>query len=152
VDVCVHHRGRDPIGGDTIAVMLLRVPLPADPTTWAALGPLVLPTGAALTALRAALDGLPATGGPLPSQMTLPAGWSAADVGLPVRRPARPVATAAPAVLTFNVDFSTSAAGSRFLFIALVHSTADPIALTGGSLSAMVLGSRHAAARSIQVV
>jgi hypothetical protein len=152
VDVCVHHRGRDPLGSGTVAVILLRVPLPTNPTTWAALGPLVLPTGAGLAALRAALDGLPAAGGPLPAQLTLPAGWSAADAGLPVRRPVQPVATAAPAVLTFNVDFSTAAAGSRFLFVALVHSTADPIALTGANLSDMVLRSRHAAARSVQVV
>lgn len=61
------------------------------------------------------------------------------------------LATASPAIVTFNVDYSAAAAGSRFLLLAVMHSTADPLALAGADLRAMILGSRHAAARSIQV-
>jgi hypothetical protein len=152
VDVCLHHRGREELFGSTLAVILLRLQLPADPTTWAGLGPLALPAGPALTALRAALDALPSAGGAVPAQLALPAGWAAADVDVAVRRPGLPVATGAPVVLTFNVDFSAAAAGSRWLFVALAHSTVDPLALTGADLRTMVLGSRHAAARSVEVV
>ncbi len=152
VDVCLHHRGREPLLPGTLAVILLRFPLPADPATWAALPPLALPAGPALTALRAALDALPPGGGALPGGFALPAGWVAADAGVAVRRPTQPVGTGAPAVVTFNVDFSAQAAGARWLFVALAHSAADPLTLAGADLRATILGSRHAAARSVQLV
>jgi hypothetical protein len=54
--------------------------------------------------------------------------------------------------VTFDVDFSAEAAGSRWLLVALAHSAIDPLALTGANLRAMVLESRHVAARSVQVI
>jgi hypothetical protein len=152
VDVCLHHRGREPLLPGALAVVLLRFQLPANATTWAALPPLALPPEPALAALRAALDALPAAGGAIPAGLALPAGWAAADAGVAVRRPDRPIATGAPVVVTFDVDFSAAAAGSRWLLVALAHSAADPLALAGADLRATVLGSRHAAARSVQIV
>ncbi len=152
VDVCVHHRGRESLAPAGVAVTLLRLQLPANATAWAGLGPLALPAEPGLSALRAALDALAAGGGALPAELALPAGWAAADVGLNVRRPAAAVATGAPAIVSFDVDFSAAAAGSRWLLVALVHSGRDPLALGGADLRAMILGSRHAAARSVQVL
>jgi hypothetical protein len=153
MDVCLHHRGREPLLPGTLAVILLRFQLPADSATWAALPPLALPADPATwAALHAALDALPAGGGTLPGGFALPAGWGAADAGIAVRRPDRPVGTGAPAVVTFDVDFSAAPAGSRWLLVALAHSAADPIALAGADLRATVLGSRHAVARSVEVV
>lgn len=152
VEVCVHHRGRAPLAPGSVAVTLLRLQLPADATTWAALAPLTTPGEPALAALRAALDALPAGGGALPAELVLPAGWAAGDLGVNVRRPTAPLAAGAPVILSFNVDFSAAAAGSRWLLVALVHATADPLALAGADLRATILGSRHAAARSVQVL
>jgi hypothetical protein len=154
VDVCVHHRGREPLMPPVPAlVILLQLPLPANAAAWAALPPIVLPpAGPLLTALHTALNAVPAAGGPIPPQLALPAGWAAPDLVLAIRRPDRIVGTTSPAVVTFNVDYSAAAAGSRFLLLALVHSTADPLVLSGVDLRAMILGSRHAAARSIEVV
>jgi hypothetical protein len=152
LDVCLHHRGREPVLAASLAVIVLRFQLPADASTWAGLGPPALPTEPGLSALRAALDALPATGGALPAQFTLPPGWTAADVSVAVRRPSRPIATGAPVIITFDVDFTTAERGSRWLFVALTHSTADPLAMSGANLRAMVLESRHIAARSVQIV
>lgn len=152
VDVCLHHRGREPLAPATVAVTLLRLQLPADPTTWAGLAPLVTPAEPALTILRAALDALPAGGGALPAQLALPAGWAVADAGVAVRRPGAPLAAGAPAIVSFDLDFSGLAAGTRLLLVALVHASADPLTLAGADLRAVILGSRHAVARSVQVV
>jgi hypothetical protein len=158
VHVCLHHRGREPLLAQSAAVVLLRFPLPPNAATWAALPPIVLPPDPALTALRAAIDAL-ATHGPLPAELVLPAGWTIPSPGAAVLRPDPPaaagapaVATGAPAVITFNVDFSADAPGSLWMFVALAHSTADPLALAGAGLRDMILGSRHAAARSVLVV
>jgi hypothetical protein len=69
-----------------------------------------------------------------------------------IRRPNQAMGTATPAVVTFDADFSAAAAGSRWMLIALVHSALNPLTLGGADLRAMVVGSRHAAARSVQVV
>jgi hypothetical protein len=135
-----------------VAVVLLRFQLPAAVGTWAGLGPLVLPAGPALAALHTALNALPAAGGALPGGLALPGGWAAVDVGVAIRRPDRPLVTGAPVVVSFDADFTAAAAGSRWLLVALVHSILDPLALTGADVRSMVLGSRHAAARSVQVV
>ena len=154
VDVCLHHRGREPLMPPVPALaILLQLPLPANAATWAALPPIVLPAaGPPLNALHDALNAVPAGGGPLPAELVLPAGWAAPDVALSIRRPDRMMATSSPAIVTFDVDYSAAAVGSRFLLLALVHSTADPLALAGPDLRGMILGSRHTAARSIQVI
>lgn len=152
VDVCLHYRGRLPLAAGSVAVILLRLQLPPNAAGWAALAPVTTPAEPALAALRAALDALPAGGGAVPAELALPASWGAADAGVSIRRPAAPLAPGAPAIVTFDVDFSADAAGTRWLLIALVHSTADPLLLTGADLRAAILGSRHAAARSVQVV
>jgi hypothetical protein len=152
VDVCLHHRGRTPVGAAEMAVVLLRRQLPANATTWAGLGPITLPVGAGLLLLGADLDDLPPGGGALPDRLVLPAGWAVADPGTAVRRPSRTTATGSPQVVTFEVDFSAAPARSRWLLVALAHSTADPLRLGGADLRSMVLGSRHAGARSVEVV
>ena len=152
IDVCLHHRGRLPLAASGALVILLRFQLPAAAATWAALPTIALPADPALTALRAALTALPVGGGALPPALALPGGWGAADVGVAIRRPDRDIATGAPAIVTFDVNFSAAAAGTRWMLVALAHSAVDPLALTGATLSAVILGSRHAAARSVQVV
>jgi hypothetical protein len=152
IDVCVHHRGREPVAAAGLAVVLLRVQLPTDAATWAGMAPLILPVGAGLLLLHADLDALPPAGGAIPARLVLPAGWAAADAGTAVRRPDRPATTGSPVVVSFDVDFSAAAARSRWLLVALAHSTADPIRLDGADVRAMVLSSRHAAARSVHVV
>jgi hypothetical protein len=153
VDVCVHHRGREPLAAGSVLVILLQLALPANAAIWAT-QPLIPfpPVGATRNNLHIALDAIPAAGGPLPALLALPAGWAAPDAVLASRRPNRVVATASPAVVTFEVDYSAAAAGARFMLLALVHSTADPLALTGTTFREMILGSRHAAARSIEVI
>jgi len=161
VDVCLHHRGRETLPESSFAVVLLRFQLPANPATWAttpapfappAPGAHGAPTPDPINPLRAAL-----AAGALPAGFAFPAGWAAADPAEAVRRPDRPVTTGAPVVVTFEVDFSSAPfssarASSLWLLMALAHSTADPLALAGADLSGMVLGSRHAGARSVQVV
>jgi hypothetical protein len=160
VDVCLHHRGREPLAPASALVILLQLALPANAAIWGTQPLIVLPAaGPLLNALYAALNALPAAGGPLPAQLALPVGWAAADVVLAIRRPQLPqpppnrmIATASPAIVTFEVDYSAAAAGARFMLLALVHSTADPIVLTGATFREMILGSRHAAARSIEMM
>jgi hypothetical protein len=75
-----------------------------------------------------------------------------ADPVISVRRPDGPIATCVPGIVTFDVDFSTATAGSRWLLLALAHSTADPVRASGADLREMVLASRHLAARSVEIV
>lgn len=151
VEVCMHHRGREAPAATDFAVILLRARLPASPAGWAGMPALTL-TAAARTAVRTALDALPAAGGTLPSALTLPTGWSAVDSTVAVRRPIQPAVNGAPAVVTFNASFPVAQRGTQWVFVALAHSRADPLALAGANLRAMVLESRHAAARSVHVV
>ncbi len=157
--VCLHHRGREPLLGGFPAVVLFRVPLPANPAGWAALPTVTTPADpAALGALQLALD-LMVADGPLPAGFTVPAGWTTPDAAAAVRRPPDPAdpnapvaATGAPAIVTFNVDFTADAAGSFFMFVALAHSSTDSVVLTGANLRDMIMNSHHAAARSVEVV
>ncbi len=81
VDVCLHHRGREPVAPASALVILLQIALPANPAVWGTQPLIVLPAaGPPLNALHAALDAIPAGGGPLPGQLVLPGGWAAADV------------------------------------------------------------------------
>lgn len=153
VDVCIHHRGREPVAPGSVLVILLQLALPANPAIWAT-QPLIPfpPIGPARDTLHIALDATPAAGGPLTPLLALPAGWAPPDAVLASRRPNRAVATASPTIVTFDVDYSAAARGAQFMLLALVHSTADPLALTGATFREMILGSRHAAARSIEVL
>jgi len=157
--VCLHHRGREPLLGGFPAIMLFRLPLPANPAGWAALPTVTTPADqATLTALWLALDIMGANG-PLPGQIVVPAGWTTPDAAAAVRRPPDPAvataavaATGAPAIVTFNVDFTADAVGSFFMFVALAHSSTDSVTLTGANLRDMILGSHYAAARSVEVI
>ena len=157
--VCLHHRGREGLLGGFPAVMLFRLPLPPNAAGWAALPTITTPADqATLNALWLALD-LMAGDGPLPGQLTVPAGWTTPDAAAAVRRPPDPAvataavaATGAPCIVTFNVDFSADAAGSFFMFVAIAHSVTDSVTLTGANLRDMILGSRFAAARSVEVI
>jgi len=141
-------RGDDPAA--QIAVTLLRLPLPADPATWATLAMPAI-TGPAASALATALDALDPTGGALPGDFALPVGASAADSVLAIRRPPRPISPGEPVVVSFNTDF-TGAGGSIQLLLALVHATADPLTLPGGALRDVLGASSHVAARSVVVL
>ena len=54
--------------------------------------------------------------------------------------------------MTFDTDFTGQAAGKRFLLVAVVHSVIDPSVLPGSALQALVLGTRFAAVRSVEIV
>ena len=54
--------------------------------------------------------------------------------------------------MTFDTDFTGQTAGKRFLLVAVVHSVIDPSVLPGSALQALVLGTRFAAVRSVEIV
>ncbi|GMA88985.1 hypothetical protein GCM10025868_42350 [Angustibacter aerolatus] len=151
----VHHRGLAPAAGPDTAVVLLRRPLPADPTTWAAT------PAPDLTGLAAALDALPADTGAGAAPGALPgyvptAGWTFADAARPARRPATAVAAGAPVAVAFDVDLGATnpanASGADVLLLALVHRRDEPVTLPSGGLRDAVLASSHASARSLRLV
>jgi hypothetical protein len=88
-------------------------------------------------------------GGPAPA---LPNGCTFADAAQPVRSPAGPVDARLPRAVTFDVDFTGQATGKRFLLVAVVHSSVDNVALPSETLQPLVLGSRFAALRSVEIV
>jgi hypothetical protein len=150
VDVCVHHRGRLPAEPGDVAVVLLRTLLPAAPAQWNAV---VAPD---LTGLAAALDHLPGdtSSGPAPNALpgyVPPAGWAFVDAARPARRPRLAVSAGQACVVTFDADFSTDPVGADVLLLALGHRRDEPVALPAGAVSAGVLASSHAAARSVRV-
>ncbi len=149
VEVCVHHRGAVALAPADVAVLLLTLPLPADPLTWSVLPGIVL-TGAA-AAIAAAMTAVGPAGGPLPAG-ALPAGYSVADTGVAIRRPAAPIQCARPAVVSFDLDLTGVAAGTRLLLLAVVQGGAGTPALVGAGLRDVVLTSPQAAGRSIEVV
>jgi hypothetical protein len=157
--VCLHHRGREPLLGGFPAVVLFRVPLPANPAGWAGLPTVTTPADPAdLGALQLDLD-IMLGDGPLPAGFTVPAGWTNPDAAAAVRRPPDPAVlgtpvatTGAPCIVTFNVDFTADAVGSFFMFVALAHSSTDSVTLTGATLRDMILNSHYAAARSVEVI
>ena len=120
VDVQVHHRAGDAIAANTVRVTLLRrdVSGTADPA-WAALP----------CAWTAAVQTLLRNGGATPA---LADGWTFADAGQAVRSPAGPIDARLSRAVTFDADFSTLAATARVVLVAVVHSDADPVTLTGG--------------------
>jgi len=140
VDVQVHHRSGIAVNANQVKVTLLRrdVTGTADPA-WAALA------AAWTVPVQALLRG----GGANPA---LADGWSFADTGTAVRSPSGPVDARLSRAVTFDVDFSTTAAAARVLLVAVVHSDADPVTLAGATLQAVVLGNRFVALRSVEVV
>jgi hypothetical protein len=155
VDVCIHRRGLTEAAAGTVAVLLLRMPLPtgaapaAGPHGWAATAALAFANQAAL---ETAMQNAPPTGGPLPVAVAVPAPWQVADTAVALRRPTRPIRTADAAVVTFEVDFSGQA-GTTWLLFALVHHGAGTPALGGAAdLRDQVRRSPHVAARSVQIV
>ena len=149
VDVAVHRRALVEAPASDVSVLLLRLPLPTGvapnpgPPDWAATPDPALP------GVEAAMEAVGPGGGPLPAAVALPAGWDAPDTTTQIRRPSRPVRTADAAVLTFEVNFAVG----TWLLLAIVHHGPGTPDLTGAAdLRALVLGSPHVAARSVQVV
>jgi hypothetical protein len=124
----------------------------ANDTAWAAL-PCAW-TGPVQAALSA--------GGALPAIGSLPAladGWRFADTAHPVRNPRGPLDPRLSCVATFEVDIGAllapppvPAVPRRLLFVAVIHTQADPVDMTGGTLRSVVLANRFVAARSLEVV
>lgn len=149
VEVCVHHRGPTTLAGSDVSVLLLRLPLPADPASWP-----LLPTGvltALAPAIEAAMQAVPGGGGPLPAP-ALPAGFTVGDVGVAIRRPAGTLGVVQPVIVSFDLDLTGVAAGTRILLLALVHAGAATPALVGADARTLVRGSPQVGARSVEVV
>jgi hypothetical protein len=140
VDVLVHHRHQTPVLAADVKVTLLRLDVTAIPeANWNA-----LPTN-----WREPVQTLLNTGGAVPA---LPDGWAFADTAQPVRSPASPVDARLPRAVTFDVDFTGLAKGKRFLLVAVVHSSVDPVALPDATLQPLVLGTRFVTLRSLEIV
>ena len=140
VDVLVHHRHLTPVAGNDVKVTLLRRDVTGtNAAAWAALA----------GGWAAPVQSFLRTGGATPA---LPAGWTFADATTPVRSPAGAVDARLPRAVTFDVDFTGLATGTRVLLVAVVHSTVDPTTLPGSALQNLVLGTRFAAVRSLEIV
>ena len=140
VDVLVHHRHLKPEPAANVKVTLLRREVTGTAAAaWAALA------GTWAAPVQTFLH----NGGAAPA---LPAGWTFADTATPVRSPAADVDARLPRAVTFDTDFTGQAAGKRFLLVAVVHSVTDPAVLPGSALQALVLGTRFAALRSVEIV
>ena len=150
VDVCLHHRGLAEAAPADTAVVLLRSTLPGVAGGWAAV------PAPAIAGLAAALDALaPDTSagvppGTLPAY-ALPPGWAFVDTARPARRPATATSAGSPSIVTFAADFSADPALRDVLVLALVHHRTEAVTLAAGGIRDAVLGSSHAAARSIRV-
>jgi hypothetical protein len=149
VEVCVHYRGPGPIAGSGVAVLLLTLPLPADPATWPLLPGNVF--DAVVAALTAAMAGAPAGGGPLPGP-ALPAGYAVADPALSIRRPGGTLDVTRPAIVSFDLDLTGRAVGDRLLLVSLVHAGVGTPVLGGADLRTLARQSPQVAMRSIEVV
>jgi hypothetical protein len=140
VHVLVHHRHLVPVAASNVKVTLLRRDVTGTaPAAWAALaGSWAAPVQ---TFLR--------SGGATPA---LPGGWAFADAATPVRSPSAAVDARLPRAVSFDVDFTGAATGARVLLVAVVHSTVDPVTLPNQTLQNLVLGTRFAALRSLEIV
>ena len=141
VEVCVHSRALQPLGPDGLTVLLLRTQLDLNAATWAGMSAL------AAAGLGAAMTGVPAAGGPL--GVMLPPGWEPADSNVEVRRPAGPVAPAAPRLVSFQTNLPGPT--GQWLLLAVIAAEAGSPNLAGASLSGQILGSPHLAARSVEI-
>lgn len=80
--------------------------------------------------------------------------WKLAQTGAEARQsPAADVAAAMPSVATFEVDLSGAEIKDKTLvvLVAVVHSAADPVALTDVPLRQLVLSSPYVAVRSVAI-
>ncbi|WP_460458413.1 hypothetical protein [Angustibacter peucedani] len=150
VDVCVHHRGLAAAAASDTAVVLLRTVMPGTPGDWATVA------APSVAGLAAALDDLPAdtSGGAAPNALpgyAPPAGWAFVDAARPARRPSSATSVWSPSVVTFDADFSADPALRDVLVLALVHHRSEAVTLAAGGLRDAVLGSSHAAARTLRV-
>jgi hypothetical protein len=140
VDVLVHHRHLKTEPAANVKVTLLRREVTGTaPAAWAALA------GTWAAPVQTFLH----NGGAAPA---LPADWTFADTATPVRSPPADVDARLPRAVTFDTDFTGQATGKRFLLVAVVHSVIDPAVLPGSALQALVLGTRFAAVRSVEIV
>jgi hypothetical protein len=149
VDVAVHRRALLEAPATDVSVLLLRFALPIGPAPnpgppdWAA-----TPVPA-LAGLEAAMQAVPAAGGPLPGAVALPGGWDAPDAAFAIRRPTRAARTADAAIVTFDVNM----AAGTWMLLALVHHGAGTPALgAAADLRDLVRRSPHVAARSVESV
>lgn len=141
VDVLIHHRDVRPVAGDQVKVTLLRRPLDPDQTTW---------PGIAIAAdWKDKVVQL--IGGASPA---FPDNWTVADAASPTRPAPGTLDARLPRGVTFDVDFAGAAAPARFLLLAVVHSTPDPISvgsLIGDTLQNLILQSHQVAARVVEI-
>jgi hypothetical protein len=151
--VLVHHRHTTPLLPADVVVALLKRPLTAGDGDGG---------GIALSpAWRAAVHALLVGG----TAGTLDDGWmrveqtgaanSGVSVADTVRNPAAAIDARMPRAAAFTLDLTGVAAGKRFLLLAVVSSTADPLTVAelGGSatIADLVLGCRHAGARAVHL-
>lgn len=143
VEVLVHHRHALAAATGTVRVILLRHVLAASPDDGAG-----LPVTWTAKVAEALGSGSPPAGG----WASLTDGWTVADAATPLRSPGYPVHPRTPRSVTFDVDFSAGPANSRWILVAIVASTADPVAFTGANLRDLVLRTRHAVARTVRLL
>lgn len=140
VHVCVHHAHTRPLAAADVSVVVLRRPLAA--AEHADAGADVVLSDAWRDAV---IDQLAGTDTPLPD------GWERIA---PVVHPPGPVDARTSRVVSLELDLSDAERDDRFLLVAIVSAIADPATaagLQGGTVRELVLGSRHAVARSIRV-
>ncbi|MCK0126064.1 hypothetical protein MWU76_16860 [Gelidibacter sp. F2691] len=137
--VMVHHRDTDPLAGNQVTVILLRLAnAPVDLTTV----PIDTPWRQAVMAL---VDG---------SSNAPPTGWELAEPGAPRRNLGGPVEARVPRAVHFSADLShsvTNASGEDDeLLVGIVSSTRDPLSLpqlNRNNLAMLIRRSRKVAAR-----
>ena len=106
--------------------------------------PDIIPSGHRIAHLHHGRRGAPGT-------PALPDGWTA----LPIVHPAGPVDARLARVATVPLDFSGIPPASMLLLLAIVGSSTDPLTaaeLTSDNVRDLVLGSRHAAARTLWLI
>lgn len=144
VDVMAHYRDSRPLAGGDLRVALFRRPLPQDETLWPG-----LPVEPAFkTRIAELMSGSPPAGwGP-------PAPWTVADTGFRSKVLTSPIDARTPRGVTFETNFAGAAFDDRFLLLAVVHSTPDPVSvasLTGTTLQEFILTCHHVAARVVRI-
>jgi hypothetical protein len=144
--VLVHHRWWDPAPASQVRVALLRHDV-ADPRAG-----LDVPLGGLFAVLLAI-----AGGGAVPA--SLPDGWSKAGAQL-ISTISAPIHARVPRAASFDIDLGTHADGT-VMFLAVLMSAPDQLTALDGvkmpgsvpitTVRDLVLNSRHAAARSLQL-
>jgi hypothetical protein len=141
IDVLVHHRDLRPVAASDVRVALLRRPLLEPVAGWPSIG-ITMDWKSKVEIL---------IGGGAPGFVD---GWTIADTTSGMRQPSVDVDARLPRVVTFTVDFTGAAPGSRFLLLAVVHSVPDPLTATtlvGDHLQDLIRKSHQLAARVVEV-